>query len=327
MIKIVNITHFFCLFCKKNQPVSVNNNATHSQMLKKINELNALLNGKAKKLVLAVAHDHHALDAVYNAFKKNIINPILVGDKSEIEAISAKYGYDFLDVEIIDEANKNKAIEISVKLVRDNKADILMKGNVGTGPLLKGVLNGVWGLRKGKTLSHFTLLEIPGYHKLMGLTDVAMNIAPTLKEKQQILANAVGFMHGLGFDKPKVAALAAVETVNEAMPATIDAAILSKMSQRGQLGNCIVDGPLAYDNIVNPKSAKHKGIVSEVAGDADLMLVPTIETGNVLYKALAFSGANLAAVILGAKAPIVLTSRADSEEVKLNSILLAAASK
>lgn len=299
-------------------------------MITKLSDLYNLisLQEKRKKLVLAAAQDAHSIEAAYQAWKDEIVDIVLVGNKPEIEKIAADKKLDISAIEVIDTPDKAKAVEIAVKLIRDGKGDILMKGNVPTSTLLKGVLDKEWGLRKGGVLSHFALFEIPAYHKLLALTDVAMNIAPDLHGKAAILNNAVSFMNSLGFTKPKVAALAAVEVVNHDMPATLDAAMLSKMSQRGQLGSCIVDGPLAFDNAVSLESAEHKGIVSEVAGDADLLLFPSIEAGNVMYKALSyFANARLAAVILGAKAPIVLTSRSDSEDAKLNSILLAAVGK
>ncbi len=299
-------------------------------MIKQLSYLSNLvaLQSKRKKLILAAAQDAHSIEAAYQAWKDEIVDIVLVGDKAEIEKIANQKGLDISAIELIDVADKAKAVEVSVKLIRDGKGDILMKGNVPTSTLLKGVLDKEWGLRKGGVLSHFALFEIPAYHKLLGLTDVAMNIAPDLQGKAAILNNAVSFMNSLGFEKPKIAALAAVETVNSDMQATLDAAMLSKMAQRGQLGKCIVDGPLAFDNAISRESAEHKGIISDVAGDADLLLFPNIESGNVIYKALSyFANARLAAVILGAKAPIVLTSRADSEDAKLNSILLAAVGK
>ena len=298
-------------------------------MLKTLSDLNKLLEKQKdkKKLVLAVAQDHHALDAAYNAYKKEIVEIVLVGKKDEIISLSEKYSYSLTDIQIIDEADKQKAVEISVKLVAEKNADILMKGNVNTSVLLKGVLNKEWGLRTGGLLSHLAIFEIKKYHKLLGLTDVAMNIAPDLKAKVAILKNAIDYMNKLGIEKPKVAAIAAMENVDENMIASLDAALLSKMSQRNQILNCEIDGPLAFDNAISSESAIQKGISSPVSGDADLLLMPNIESGNVLYKALSFFGdAKIAAVILGAKAPIVLTSRSDSEEAKLNSILLAAVS-
>ena len=297
-------------------------------MITKISDLYKIAEERkdTKRLALAVAHDHHALDAVYKASKKDIIIPILVGDKTELDKLAHKHNYDLSGFEIHDISDKQEAVCKAVSLVSEGKADIVMKGNVGTATFLKGILNEKFGLRTNKILSHFSIFELKEYHKLISITDVAMNIAPNLKEKIGILNNAVNYMNRIGIKTPKVAVLGAVETVSEKMPATIDASIMSKMNQRKQITNCIVDGPLAFDNAMSKESAEHKGIVSDVAGDADLLFVPAIEAGNVLYKAFAFSGAKLAAVILGAKAPVVLTSRSDSEESKLNSIVLAAVS-
>ncbi len=297
-------------------------------MPKKISDIYKLAENqtKTKRLALAVAQDEHALDAVFEAKEKQIIEPILVGDKEKIEQIALKNDINLSGVEIIDIPDKKEAVKRAILLVRENKADILMKGNVATGILLKGVLNETYGLKTGNLLSHIAVFELENYHKLIALTDVAMNIAPNLKEKSGIISNSVGYLHKLGIENPKVAVIGAVELVNPKMEATVDAAILSKMAQRKQISGCIIDGPLAFDNAMSKESAEHKGIISEVAGDADLLLMPNIETGNVLYKSFSFTGAKLAAVILGAKAPIVLTSRSDSEEAKLNSIVLAAAS-
>ncbi len=301
-------------------------------MLKKLSDLYSLIGkqNKKKRLVLAVADDHHALDAVYNAYKKSIVDLILVGNYEEIKNLSEKYSYDLSSFEIIDESNKKKATQIAVQIVNSKRADILMKGNVATGIFLGGVLNKEWGLTGGKKslLSHYSIFEIPNYHKLLSLTDVAMNIAPDLKEKIGIINNSVNFMNKISIKNPKVAMIGAVETVNPKMQATVDAALIAKMNQRNQIKNCIIDGPLAFDNAISKESAIHKGIKSNVAGDADLLVFPNIESGNVIYKALSyFANSKLAAVILGASAPIVLTSRSDSEEAKLNSILLAAVSK
>jgi len=297
-------------------------------MLKKISDLYSKSKEQTnvKRLVLASAADEHSLDAIFAAKKEKIIEPILVGDKNLIHKICNNKGYDLTNVELIDIKDNKEAVKISVQLVRNKKADIIMKGNVPTATLLRAVLNDEYGLKTGKLLSHFALFELKNYHKLIGLTDVAMNIAPNLKEKAGIISNSVNYMNRIGYTNPKVAVIAAVEVVNEKMPATIDAAILSKMGDRGQIKNCKIDGPLAFDNAMSKDSAEHKGIVSEVAGDADLLVMPNIETGNVLYKSFALTGAKIAAVILGASAPIVLTSRADSEETKLNSIVLAAVS-
>ncbi len=299
-------------------------------MLKKLSELREIVKKlPKKKLVLAVAQDEHSLEAVMAATKMKVIDPILVGDKIKIEDIAAEQKIDISKATIIDEPNINQAVAKSVKLVHFGEAEILMKGNVSTAALLKGVLNKEWGLRKNPVLSHIALFEVPAYHhKLIALTDVAMNIAPDLNDKVNILNNAIEFLNKLGITHPKIAVLGAVELVNEMMPATLDAALLSKMADRDQISNCLIDGPLAFDNAISAESAKHKGIKSNVAGDADLLLLPDIEAGNVLYKAFVFFvNAKVAACVLGASAPIVLTSRSDSEETKLDSIILAAATQ
>ena len=201
---------------------------------------------------------------------------------------------------MVHEPDTDQAIEIAVKMVRSGQADVIMKGNVGTSNLLKAVLNKEWGLRSGTLLSHIAFFEVPAYHKIIAVTDVAMNIEPKLQEKIAIINNSVKCLNKLGYDLPKVAILGAVEKVTENMRATLDAALLSKMNQRGQIENCIIDGPLAFDNAISLESAVHKGIKSEVAGDTDLLIMPDLEVGNVLYKSLVFfANAKVAAVILG----------------------------
>jgi len=298
------------------------------KVLTKLSELEELAkrSTKKKKLILAVAQDEHSLGAVTTVANKGIIDAVLVGSESKIQAIAGKLKLDISGMTILPEEDDRKAVKMAVEIVHDHQGDILMKGNVPTAVLLKGVLDKEWGLRKSDVLSHFALFEVPTYHKLIGLTDAAMIIAPDLKTKIAIINNAVDFMNRLGITNPKVAVLGAVELVNESMPATMDAAIIAKMGQRKQIKNCIIDGPLAYDNAVSKESAHHKGIVSDVAGDADLLIVPDIEAGNILYKAYGFScNAILAANVLGAAAPVVLTSRSDTEEAKQASIIMAAA--
>jgi phosphate butyryltransferase len=296
-------------------------------VLKSLSDLkNIIAGGPTRKLVLAAAQDQHSLGAVIKAWKDNIIEPILIGDKEGIQNICEEYKYDISGVRIIHEPDMDKAVEMSVKLVNKKEADILMKGKVGTSTLLKCVLNKEWGLRTGNLLSHFALFEVDTYPKVIAVTDVAMNIAPNLQDKIAIINNSVSCLVRLGYRMPKVAVLGAVEMVNENMEATLHAALLSKMNQRDQIRNCIIDGPLAFDNAVSLESAQLKGIRSEVAGDTDLLLMPDIEVGNVLYKSLVFfAKAKVAAVILGARVPIVLTSRSDSEQAKYDSILLSAA--
>ncbi len=296
-------------------------------VLKSLADLKNIVAGEPKKkLVLATAQDQHSLGAVVRAWKDDIIEPILIGDKEGIQNICASNNYDITGVRIIHEPDIEMAVEMSVKMVSSKQADILMKGKVGTSVLLRCVLNKEWGLRTGNLLSHFALFEVETYPKVIAVTDVAMNIAPNLQDKIAIINNSVSCLIKLGYIMPKVAILGAVEMVNETMEATLHAALLSKMNQRDQIKNCIIDGPLAFDNAVSLESARHKGIKSEVAGDTDLLLMPDIEVGNVLYKSLVFfAKAKVAAVILGARVPIVLTSRSDSEQAKYDSILLSAA--
>ena len=292
-----------------------------------MSDLKGIVAGKPrKKLVLAAAQDQHSLGAVLRAWKDEIIDPIFIGDTEGIQALCYENGYDITGIRIIHEPEIDKSVEMAVKMLSSKQGDILMKGKVGTSLLLKCVLNKEWGLRTGNLLSHIALFEVDTYHKLIAVTDVAMNIAPNLKDKISIVNNSVSFLNRLGYVMPKVAVLGAVEMVNENMEATLHAALLSKMNQREQIRNCIIDGPLAFDNAVSLESAQFKGIKSEVAGDTDLLLMPDIEVGNVLYKSLVFfAKAKVASIILGAQVPIVLTSRSDSEQAKYDSILLSAA--
>jgi phosphate butyryltransferase len=248
-----------------------------------------------------------------------------VGDREKTFGMAEILNLDISKFEFVEASNPVEAVNISVKMVHDLKADVLMKGKVASSDMMRCILNKEYGLRIGKLLSHFAYFEVETYHKLIAVTDVAMNIAPNLSEKIQILNNAVNVLNNLGIEKPKVAVLGAIEKVNTDMQATLDAALLSKMNQRDQILNCIVDGPLAFDNAVSVESARHKEIKSDVAGDTDLLLMPDIEVGNVLYKSLVFfAKAKVASLIVGASAPIILTSRSDSEQAKFDSILLAA---
>lgn len=282
-------------------------------------------NKPKRRMAVGAAEDEHVLGAIRDAVKENIVEPILVGNASKIEAIAEEIGFDLSNIEIIEENNPALACKKAVKLIRDGKAEIIMKGLVGTADFLRAVLHKEEGLRKGELLSHVGFFDPPAYHKVIALTDAAQNVTPTLIEKIGIINNTVDLFHHLGITNPKIAALAAVEVVNPKMEATTDAAILTQMNNRKQIKGCVIDGPLAFDNAVSKEAAHHKGIHSEVAGDADLLFVPNIEVGNVLYKAFTyFGGASVAAIILGAAVPIVLTSRADSDRSKLLSIALAA---
>jgi len=296
-------------------------------MLKRMSDLYGLVNKSEKKTVaLAAAQDEVALQAITEAVERGFVDAILVGNEEKIKRVAYDHQLDISSMEIFNIPNNNEAVEKAVRLVHDKDAGILMKGGIGTATLLKGVLNKEWGLRKNPVLSHFALFEVKAYHhKLIAVTDVALNIAPNLRDKINIVNNAVEGLNLVGIEKPKVAVIGAVELVNEMMPATIDAALLSKMAQRGQIENCIIDGPLSFDIAISERSAQYKGIISDVAGDADLLLMPDIEAGNILYKSFVFfADAKVAGVVLGASAPIVLPSRADSERSKLDSIALAA---
>lgn len=294
--------------------------------MKDFNEVIEHVKSKGIKILsVAAANDQGVLMAVKAAVEKGIVKPILVGKEDEIRKISEEIGFALDGVEIIDVEDIKDASLKAVELVSSKKADFLMKGMVDTSILLKAVLDKEVGLRTGKTLSHVAVFFAEKYHKMLIITDAAMNIAPDLDKKREILENSVEFAHSLGIDNPKCAVVCAKEKVNPAMIHTVDAGELVKLNEEGQIKGCIVGGPFALDNAISREAAIHKGIDHEVAGDADILLMPNIEAGNILYKALSFmSNSESAGVILGAAAPIVLTSRADSEEAKLNSIALAA---
>lgn len=278
-----------------------------------------------RRVAVPAAHDEAVLEAIRDAAELNIADAVLVGDKPAIERISKEIGLDLKNVEIIDEKDNIKASLIAVSLVSGGMADMVMKGLVDSATFLRAVLDKEKGLRAGKVLSHVAVFEMPALQKMLLLTDAAINISPDLLTKKQILENAVKVAHAIGMKLPKVAPVCAVEVVNMDMPATIDAAILSKMNDRGQIKGCIVDGPLAVDNALSEESARHKGIQSPVAGHADIILVPNLDTGNAMYKTMTFlSNSKPAAILAGASAPVILTSRADAPESKMNSIALAA---
>ena len=276
------------------------------------------------KIAVAAAHDMEVLSAIKMAMELNLVTPILVGDKVQILKYAEELQLKLDNIEIIDEADIQKASEIAVKLVHDAKAKILMKGLVDTSIILRAVLNKEFGLRTSNLLSHAAVFELEKYHKLLFVTDAAMNLAPNADEKRQITENIVSLAHSLSIKEPKVAVICAKEKVDPKMIATVDAADLVEKNKSGELSGCIIGGPFALDNAISKEAAKHKGINDPVAGDADILLMPTIEAGNVLYKSLAFlSNSKNAGILLGAAAPIVLTSRADTDEAKLNSIALA----
>lgn len=283
-----------------------------------------------KTVAVAAAEDEEVIEAIVKALDVELAHFLLFGDEKKITSLLQEKGKQHLNgnaVRIIHTDSVNLSAELAVKAVSSKEANVLMKGNIPTANILKAVLNKEYGLRTGSVLSHVAVFEIPGYDRFILVTDAAMNIAPDLNQKMQIAANAVGIAHSIGIELPKIAPICAVEVVNPAMEATMDAAALTQMNKRGQIKGCTIDGPLALDNAISIEAAEHKGINSEVAGNADILLVPTIEVGNALYKSLMyFAKAKVGAVIAGAKAPIVLTSRADSAESKLYSLALAVCS-
>lgn len=295
-------------------------------------ELQSLIDHTTKfpdmTVAVAAAEDEEVIDAVAMALDRHFGKFVLYGNQEQILQLLKRKNYVNSDsIQIVHVDSAVQAAELAVRAVHLNKANVLMKGNVPTATFLKAVLNKEYGLRMGKVLSHVAVFEIPGYDRFIIVTDAAMNISPDLEQKAQIISNAVAVAHAIGIETPKVAPLAAVEVVNPSMPATMDAAALTMMQKRGQIKGCVIDGPLALDNAVSLKAAEHKRIDSEVAGKADILLVPDIEAGNMLYKSLIyFANAKVGAIIAGAKAPIVLTSRADSAESKLYSLALAVCS-
>lgn len=276
-----------------------------------------------KTISVACSQDKEVLIAVDMAKKEGIANAILVGDIEKTNTIANELNIDLSGYDLIDEKDLTQASLKAVSLVSEGKADMVMKGLVDTSIILKAVLDKEVGLRTGKVLSHVAVFDVNGYDRLFFITDAAMNLAPDLQTKKQIIENACIVAHALDIEEPKVAAICAKEKVNPKMPDTVDAKELEDMCKNGEIKGCIVGGPFALDNAVSEEAAKHKGMDNPIAGKADILLAPDIEAGNILYKSLVFfSESKNAGVIVGAKAPIILTSRADSEETKLNSIAL-----
>lgn len=277
-------------------------------------------------MAVAAAQDASVLEAVVDAWKYGIAEPVLVGDLAAVDELAKELGLDLSRFDRIEAASPAAASAEAVRLVRSGEAQLLMKGMVDTSVLLKAALNKESGINAGTLVSHVAIVEIASYPKLLFITDGAINIAPDLGAKLAIIANAVVAARALGIVLPKVALLAAIEKVNyEKMPCTVDAAVIAQMARRGQVPGCLVDGPLALDGAVSAESARVKHISSEVAGDADILIAPDIEAGNILYKSLVdLGGAKGAGLVMGASAPIVLVSRADSSEIKLASLAFAA---
>ncbi len=294
--------------------------------IRSFDELLESVKKKEKKiLAIASAEGTEIIQAAKIATDQGILSPIFVGDKQKIENICKEEGFDLTKAEILDEKDKSKTSRLAVQLVKEKKADFLMKGKVSTSFLLKAVLDKEKGLRTGKLLSHVAVVEIEKYPKFLLVTDGGMNIRPDVSAKIEILKNAVFVAKNLGIQKPKVSCLTAVETVNPDMQETIDASVITKMAERGDLGEVVVDGPVAFDIAIDKKSAQMKGIESEVSGDTDIFLVPDIASGNIMVKALIYlAGAKVGGIVVGGGAPIVLLSRADTEKMKLYSMALGA---
>lgn len=281
--------------------------------------------GKKKKVVLAAAHDEHALEAVLFADKNNIAEPILVGDKPTIQKMLSNLNIDTKQYEIYHTEDDVSAAKKSVELIRNGVGDFLMKGKLLTADLLREVVNKETGLSLGKPMSHVAMQEIPNYPKLIAVTDGGMMTYPDLQGKKSIIENAVSVFNKMGYENPKVAVLAAVEVVNPKMPEAVDADALKKMNADGTIKNCIIEGPISYDLAMNKESSLIKGYESPVAGDADILVVPNITAGNILGKSLIYSaGAKMAGFVVGAKVPIVLTSRGASTEEKYLSLAISA---
>ncbi len=270
----------------------------------------------------AVVHpcEQSALAGAIDAGAQGLITPILVGPAARIDEVAKAHGIDLGTTRIVDVAHSHAAAARAVELVRKGEAELLMKGSLHTDELLSAVVARETGLRTGRRISHVFIMDVPTYHKVLVVTDAAINIAPTLEDKVDICQNAIDLAVALGVSAPKVAVLAAVETVTSKMPATLDAAALCKMADRGQITSGVLDGPLAFDNAISKEAARVKGIRSEVAGDPDILLAPDLEAGNILAKLLSFlANADSAGLVLGARVPIILTSRADSVRSRIAS--------
>ena len=279
-----------------------------------------------KKVSVAVAQDSAVLEAVAAAKERGIAEAILVGDADKIKEVAGQINMDLTGYEIIDEKDDYTAALKAVELVHNGKADMYMKGLIDTKSFLKSVLDKEVGLRTGKTLSHVCVFEIKGIDHLLFLTDVAFMTYPTLEDKVHIIENTVDVCHACGIPNPKVAPLAAVEVVNPKMQVTVDAAELTKMCEEGKITGCVVDGPLSLDLAIDPAAAKHKGAEGrKIVGDADILLFPDIHAGNLVYKALVHTAqVKNGNILTGTKAPVILTSRSDDFETKVNSLAIGA---
>jgi phosphate butyryltransferase len=278
------------------------------------------------RVVVAAAGDEHTLEAITEAMNEGIVTPVLVGDKAKIDEICAKLGLNIPEENIYDEPDADEAAKKSVALIHEGKGDFIMKGKLETAQILKPVVNKETGLGTGRVMSHFVFDELPYYHKLLVTTDGGMMTYPTLEQKKQIIENTVDTLKALGYENPKIAVVAAVEKVNPKMPETVEADALKQMNLNGEIKDCIVEGPISLDIALDKDIADIKGFDSPVAGDADVILVPNIQVGNILGKSITvIAKGNMAGFIVGSKVPIVLTSRGSSAKEKFLSLVLAAA--
>ena len=285
-------------------------------MLKNFKEMAELVkaNPVKKRIVLCCAHDEHSLDAVYEAFKEGIVEPVFVGKEEEIKSICAEHGFDFGDVTIYNEDDDVEAAKKAVALIREGKGDFLMKGRMQTADLLRQVVNKETGLQVGKIMSHVGLFQVPNYHKVVVLTDCGRLLQPDLEQKVKI------------YEDPKVGVMCGAEVLNKKAQESVDAAALKEMNQNGEITGCTVEGPISYDIALSKEIAEFKKFDSPVAGEVDAMIMPSMATGNMVGKSWTVSSNGMmAGIIVGAKAPIVLTSRGSSAEEKFYSIVLAAA--
>ncbi len=281
---------------------------------------------RTARMAVAAAGDEHTVEAVLHARAEGIVSPILVGDRAAIGAALEKFGASLPEGDIYDVPDPAEAAAFAVRLAKEGKADLLMKGNLDTSVMLRPVVNRETGIGAGRLMSHFTAFEVPGYHKLLVPVDGGMVPYPTLEQKQAIIENTAGALRAMGYDQVKVGVLACVEKVNPKMPETVEADELKQRNLRGEMPGCIVEGPISYDCAVSKEIADFKGYHSPVAGDADVLVAPNIHAGNIMGKMLTVTaGAKMAGFIVGAKCPIVLTSRGSSALEKYLSIVLAAA--
>ena len=295
-------------------------------MIKNLSALREMIaTGEKKTCAVACAHDAHTLEAIMTMRGEGLMNCLLVGHGADIKRIAAEHNFEVSDAEIIEAATDEEAAQVCVDLVREGKASFILKGLLQTGTLLKAVVNKQTGLNTGSVISHFALVELPGYHKLLGVCDSGMIPSPDYETKKAILHNAVGALRKLGYEKPLISALCAAEAVSPKIQETVDAAALKEACANGELGNCYVEGPISFDLAMNPESAKVKKYESPVVGNSDILLVPGLAAGNIMVKAmLQFAGAQMAGCIVGAKCPIALISRSASYEEKYYSLLLCA---